>query len=932
MKLVRVAGSGSSLGLAVLGIGLAMVGACSVGEVDADIPKDPIAETPLPAPSAVDAGGGADAGGKADAGAVCGNGKREGAEACDDGNVSNGDGCKADCTLEAAFEGDICGGKAIALAAQGSLLVGSVTGTTSGAFNQYASGCGGGSGRDVVYAFTPSSSGKATITIDADYAAIVSVRSDCASAASETGCGDIAAAAGGTKSIQVPVFAGTPAFVLVDGYGGAAGAFTLTVEVSTALCGNGIAELPESCDDGNTVAGDGCSPTCTLEAGGLLSQCPGQPFELKGATPTAIRSISFAGSTQTQGADTQGSIGCFHWSGPNTVYAVKSDVNGAVRAELLSGYAKANLHARSECGSSSFQLGCTQLEAPGKAALEFPVAKDQWFYLFVDGHQEVAKDFAGPYTLDVKVTPAACGNGALDGDETCDDGNTVPGDGCSATCALEPQPATSACPGHTVPLTAKPDGTRTGVVSGTTVGNPNTVAACNAIAGNSSDAIFAVTPDIDGLLEARVRGAFNTTLGVLSSCAAPVGAPAAVLACSWNGNALTVPFGIDGLGSTPKTVTAPVVAGTTYFVVVDSHTTSGTPAAGAFTVDLKVTTSVCGNGVLEGGETCDDGATDGGDGCSAICQLEPMTSRSSCADAEVVALTEVGGGVYAATLARGTTNLLANGDLATSASHPCSAPGRNAFFAVTAPAAGVLRAQVKSSAFDAVLGFRKPACALTGTPFSCANDAPSGGAETLATPIAAGDTVWIVVDGADAAHFGRFTLDVTVSPSGCGDGFFVPGPAEACDDGNLANGDGCSATCTLEPTVGLDACPGALLVLSGAGSNPRKGSITFSTDELSADYAGACGGNAKDGVVRVVAPIAGTLTARARGMPGVTVYARTMCLDPSTEILKSNGSTCPSVVHDTVTAVVSANQELFLFVDGLDGATGIPTLDVTVSP
>lgn len=33
--------------------------------------------------------------------------------------------------------------------------------------------------------------------------------------------------------------------------------------------------------------------------------------------------------------------------------------------------------------------------------------------------------------------PSPCGNGAIDGMEACDDGNTLPGDGCSPTCAVE---------------------------------------------------------------------------------------------------------------------------------------------------------------------------------------------------------------------------------------------------------------------------------------------------------------------------------------------------------------------------------------------------------------------------------------------------------------------------------------------------------------
>ena len=34
-----------------------------------------------------------------------------------------------------------------------------------------------------------------------------------------------------------------------------------------AVCGNGVREGAEECDDGNTTSGDGCSSTCTLEAG-----------------------------------------------------------------------------------------------------------------------------------------------------------------------------------------------------------------------------------------------------------------------------------------------------------------------------------------------------------------------------------------------------------------------------------------------------------------------------------------------------------------------------------------------------------------------------------------------------------------------------------------------------------------------------------------
>jgi MYXO-CTERM domain-containing protein len=43
-----------------------------------------------------------------------------------------------------------------------------------------------------------------------------------------------------------------------------------------AACGDRIAVCEETCDDGNTTAGDGCSPDCLIEAG---ATCGGDPSE-----------------------------------------------------------------------------------------------------------------------------------------------------------------------------------------------------------------------------------------------------------------------------------------------------------------------------------------------------------------------------------------------------------------------------------------------------------------------------------------------------------------------------------------------------------------------------------------------------------------------------------------------------------------------------
>ncbi len=55
-------------------------------------------------------------------------------------------------------------------------------------------------------------------------------------------------------------------------------AIVLLVSLATsarALCPNGIVEPPETCDDGNLVPGDGCSPLCLIEVPNLPPVCDG---------------------------------------------------------------------------------------------------------------------------------------------------------------------------------------------------------------------------------------------------------------------------------------------------------------------------------------------------------------------------------------------------------------------------------------------------------------------------------------------------------------------------------------------------------------------------------------------------------------------------------------------------------------------------------
>jgi cysteine-rich repeat protein len=164
--------------------------------------------------------------------------------------------------------------------------------------------------------------------------------------------------------------------------------------------------------------------------------------------------------------------------------------------------------------------------------------------------------------------PAECGNEVLDDGEACDDGNTDPCDGCSATCALEGcgnQQVETACGEQC------DDGNATACdgcsPSCTTEGCGNGVAECT---------------------EACDDGSANGTIG--SSCD---------VAC-----ALLPPPGCgqDGVGP--------------------GETCDDGNATACDSCSPICQVEACGNDVLECGEVCDDGNQDACDGCSAACTVE----------------------------------------------------------------------------------------------------------------------------------------------------------------------------------------------------------------------------------------------------------------------------------------------------------------------
>lgn len=886
--------------------------------VDAQVPPPAVGDASDPTPT--DGTPTEDAGGSSNKDSVCGDGKKEGAEACDDGNNLDGDGCSAACTIESAGPNDICPGVKVALTGTGAdTRKGSIAGTTAQTYNQSSGACGGATGKDSVYVVSPDVTGLLTATLTSTFDSVLYARRACEDSKSEAACNDAPGTAGGEK-LSIAVTKDQPVYLFVDGYSGSSGTFTLDVEIATAFCGNGVAEAPEACDDGNTLAGDGCAPDCTFEAGGDITDCPGQPILLAGVGAQP-RTLSFAGTTANLPTSTLAASSCSA-GGPNAVYAITSDVDGSLKAKLVASYDNATLHIRSECDTagSDMQLDCREASDPFEPLeIVVPVRAGYPYYVVVDSSSSTYK---GDYTLDVVIQPGQCGNDVLEGTEECDDGNTVDGDGCTSTCTLEPiSPRVDTCPGMPLTLTAAGDGTYQGVVTSSTAtltSDYKPAATGNSCATTiaAKDAVFSVTSPISGLLTATVAGAFDTAIYARTMCPTEADAAAPTdLACSG---------AVDGNG--PETIVVPIEANVPVYVIVDGELAA---SSGVFELDVVVKPGVCGNGTVEGGEQCDDGNLVANDGCSSTCQLEPVTTRDTCATAETITLSSAAGGMFTGSVVSGTTNL-AHDQTFTG----CASAGADAFFAVVAPIDGVLTAEVPVASFNVSLGARStcPTSTTASLPLVCSNVSSDPGLEEISFSVQKGQTYYLIVDGTAATQKGTFTMLVSVRPPGCGDG--LTSGAEECDDGNLVDGDGCSATCTVQALAGIDTCPGYSLALNGNGNEPRTGVLTVDTSALAPNYAGTCGGSSKDGVVVVTPPINGKLTVKLTGIDyQPVVYVRTSCNDPTTQKACDDDHPNPSTSsRDLTISGVTAGTPYYLFIDGYNGGAGKARLNVTVTP
>jgi fibro-slime domain-containing protein len=178
-------------------------------------------------------------------------------------------------------------------------------------------------------------------------------------------------------------------------------------------CGNGKLDpgLDEACDDGNAVSGDGCAADCRNIERDFGCLAPGVPCV----------SLVQCGDGKLMGAETCDDGNARAGDGCSAECAVEAGWE-CFRAgsACVARCGDARLIGDEQCDPPSVGAGCTaecRLE-PGYAC-------------------------EPPPPTPIPSNPArchrtVCGDSTLEGGEACDDGNVIDGDGCSASCTLEP--------------------------------------------------------------------------------------------------------------------------------------------------------------------------------------------------------------------------------------------------------------------------------------------------------------------------------------------------------------------------------------------------------------------------------------------------------------------------------------------------------------
>ncbi|MDP3500442.1 MAG: DVUA0089 family protein [Myxococcales bacterium] len=785
--------------------------------------------------------------------AICGDGRVASTEGCDDGNTAPGDGCSATCVAEPGFS---CSGAPSVCAA------GCGDGTVAGAEQCDDGNMTAGDGctacrRDPGFVCTGMPS-VCTVTCG-DGLIGGAERCDDQNTTSGDGCSASCLVEMGFVCVGAPSVCTSrcgdgviisPAEQCDDGNTAAADGCDSSCQVTQGFtcsgapsvcvtrCGDGIPAGTEACDDGNMVRFDGCTNACTVdlfdesEPNGTVATADG-PFPVNVAVRASIGPLADDVDlfTFTLTATTDLTLETFDETGPGRCFNLDTVVTllGPGGTSTLFGDDDSGLERCSRMSSKTTPAlrglppGSYVVEVRAYAAYrQIPqyrlvVTTDAVCQnMVVEGSEQC--DGSATCTASCRRTPS-CGDGFVDGTERCDDGNTTPSDGCSATCDFETRVETE--PNATSAQASGPF-----VVDALLSG---------AITPAGDRDLFAITLPRTADLKIETFDAMGP-----GSCA---GIDTMVTLLAADGTTVIAARDQGGLGNCAaldpaREADAAVrqLAAGTYYVRVNEFLDDG--VISGYRVRISQS-SRCGNSVVEGFEACD-----GSMGCTASCTRTPVCgdgfvdAPESCDDGNTLPMD----GCSATCASESVMEVEPNNTPA-----QAGAPRAPFFqvqgslpmgsdldvYAIAIPATADLLVETFDASgqrtclgIDTTLTLLAPngttvlATRQGGGPGLCAAIDPK--TEVGARQLAAGTYFVRVEDNGQNTPIPGYVLTARLDSrcgnmmvegfeqcdgtSGCtatcafapvcGNGFVESG--ETCDDGNLMSGDGCSMACAIE--------------------------------------------------------------------------------------------------------------------------------------
>lgn len=670
--------------------------------------------------------------------AACGNGALEGAEGCDDGGTTPGDGCDSSCLIEL---GELCSASAACASGfcdsadstcacneDGDCSGGDLCNTATAPNSCVAPGCGNGvleSGEacDDDNAVAGDGCGAACL-VELTYACTGNAQCESGSCVSNKCVCDGDSDCGSGNLCNTGA---APPVCVAPG------------------CGNGVLESGEGCDDSDVAPGDGCDAGCLIE---LTYACSTGPECASAFCDAADNTCAC-----NDDADCSGSDVCLISAAPNACVATGcgngvlesgeacddggttagDGCNAACLLELDQSCGADGDCASGDCDGAAFVCVC-------KLTTDCPVG--QLCYLGANPPDCVA---------------SGCGNSVLESGEACDDGNASTGDGCDALCLLEL--------GENCSSNSECGSGFCEAATGTCACNDQLDCPLGQVCDTHASANVCVLAGCQNFVlesgEACDDGNASTGDGCSATCKLELGescfaggdcdsgtcdGTAAICVCDQDGDCLTGQ--VCNTGAEPPICTAPG----------------------------------CGNSLLEPGEACDDGGTASGDGCDALCLKEldePCAVGTECASgscdgtALVCTCNDDGdcSGSDLCLLAPSPSACVAPG-----CGNGVQEPGEGCDDSGTSPGDGC--------SANCLLELNEDCTASGDCQSGLCDSAEAYCVCTVDSDCTTGQSC--LLDGA---------LPVCVTP-GCGNGFREG--SEGCDDDNTASGDGCSATCLAE--------------------------------------------------------------------------------------------------------------------------------------